>query len=163
MPRLALRALLLATLFALAGCASLAPKIETPTVELTGVQVLSGDMFSQRFMVRVKVQNPNDIEVPVESIEFTAFLMGDRFGEGASYSPFVLPAMGEAEFDMYITTNFVSGFGRLVEPHGRPQARERRVRDHWQAARGQGPGAHDSLQPQGPGQLLQGPEVVPNK
>jgi LEA14-like dessication related protein len=118
MPRLALRALLLAAMFALSGCASLAPKIETPTVELLGVQVLSGDMFSQRFMVRVKVQNPNDLEVPVESIEFTAFLMGDRFGEGASYNPFVLPAMGEAEFDMYITTNFVSGFGRLVSRMG---------------------------------------------
>ena len=118
MPRLALRALLLATLFALSACASLAPKIETPTVELMGVQVLSGDMFSQRFLVRVKVQNPNDIEVPVESIEFTAFLMGDRFGDGASYNPFVLPAMGEAEFDMYITTNFVSGFGRLVSRMG---------------------------------------------
>jgi LEA14-like dessication related protein len=118
MPRFALRALLLATLFALSACASLAPKIETPTVELMGVQVLSGDMFSQRFMVHVKVQNPNDIEVPVESIEFTAFLMGDRFGEGASYSPFVLPALGEAEFDMFITTNFVSGFGRLVSRMG---------------------------------------------
>ena len=102
----------------LAGCSALAPKLETPTVELMGVQVLSGDMFSQRFLVHVKVQNPNDIEVPVASIEFTAFLMGDRFGEGASYNRFVLPALGEAEFDMYITTNFVSGFGRLVSRMG---------------------------------------------
>jgi LEA14-like dessication related protein len=107
MARLALRALMIAAIFTLSACASMAPKLETPTVELMGVQVL-----------RVKVQNPNDIEVPVESIEFTAFLMGDRFGEGASYNPFVLPAKGEAEFDMYITTNFVSGFGRLVSRMG---------------------------------------------
>jgi LEA14-like dessication related protein len=118
MPRIALRALLLATLTALAACAALAPKIETPSVELMGVQVLSGDMFSQRFKVRVKVQNPNDIEVPVDSIEFTAFLMGDRFGEGASDHSFVLPARGEAEFDMLLTTDFVSGFGRLLSRMG---------------------------------------------
>jgi hypothetical protein len=27
---------------------------------------------------------------------------------------FVLPALGEAEFDMLVTTNFVSSFGRLL-------------------------------------------------
>jgi LEA14-like dessication related protein len=118
MTRLALRALLLATLFVLAACAALGPKIETPTVALMGVQVLSGDMFSQQFKVRVKVQNPNDLEVPVESIEYTVFLAGDRFGEGTSDRAFVLPALGEAEFDMLLTTDFVSAFGRLLSRMG---------------------------------------------
>ena len=40
--------------------------------------------------------------------------MGDSFAEGVSDSSFVLPAKGEAEFDMIVKTNFVSSLGRLV-------------------------------------------------
>lgn len=118
MTRLALRALLLATVFALASCAAFGPKLETPAISMVGVQVMSGDMFSQLFKVRVKVENPNDIEVPVESIEYTVFLEGDRFGVGTTDQAFVLPARGEAEFDMMLTTDFVSAFGRLLSRMG---------------------------------------------
>jgi hypothetical protein len=44
--------------------------------------------------------------------------MGDSFGEGMSEERFVLPAQGEAQFDMLLTTNFVSSFGRLVSRLG---------------------------------------------
>ena len=44
--------------------------------------------------------------------------MGDSFAEGVSDNPFVLPAKGEAEFDMIVTTNFVSSLGRLVSRMG---------------------------------------------
>jgi hypothetical protein len=40
--------------------------------------------------------------------------MGDSFAEGVSNDQFLLPAKGEAEFDMLVTTNFVSSFGRLL-------------------------------------------------
>ena len=118
MSRIALRALLLATMFALASCSTFGSKLEAPTLSVLGVQVLSGDMFSQRFRIRVKVQNPNDLEVPVRGLDYTLFLMGDQFGTGASEHDFVLPALGEAEFDMLLTTDFVSSLGRLVSRMG---------------------------------------------
>jgi LEA14-like dessication related protein len=98
----------------LAACTSMGPKLEAPQLELVGVQMLSTDMFAQRFKVRVKVTNPNDLELPVRGLEYTIIMMGDSFAEGMSDEPFVLPAMGEAEFDMLVTTNFVSSFGRLL-------------------------------------------------
>jgi LEA14-like dessication related protein len=115
---LARRALMLVAAFLLASCSSLAPKLETPTMSVLGVQMLSGDMFSQRFRIHVKIENPNDVEVPVRSIDYKLFLMDDRFGEGSSDGGFVLPARGEAEFDMLLTTNFVSALGRLVSRMG---------------------------------------------
>lgn len=114
MTRFTPRALALATLLALAACSTFGPKLETPTISVVALQMTSGDMFSQRFRVRVKVQNPNNLEVPVKGIDYTMFLMGDRFGEGTTDQPFVLPARGEAEFDMLLTTDFVSALGRLV-------------------------------------------------
>lgn len=97
-----------------AACTSMGPKLEAPRLELVGVQMLSTDMFAQRFKVRVKVINPNDLELPVRGLEYTIIMMGDSFAEGLSDQAFVLPALGEAEFDMLVTTNFVSSFGRLL-------------------------------------------------
>ncbi len=112
------RVLLLALLVAVSGCASFGPKLQSPQLSLVAIQILSGDMFAQRFKVRVKVENPNDLEVAVSGIEYKIFLMGDSFAEGASDQGFVLPAKGEAEFDMTVNTNFVSSLGRLVSRMG---------------------------------------------
>jgi hypothetical protein len=38
---------------------------------------MSADMFAQQFMVRVKVDNPNDLEIAVSGLEYDIFLMGD--------------------------------------------------------------------------------------
>ena len=102
----------------LAACTSMGPKLEAPKLELVGVQMLSTDMFAQRFRVRLRVDNPNDIELPVTGLEFTVFMLGDRFAEGLGNEEFMLPAKGNAEFDMLVTTNFVSSFGRLLSRTG---------------------------------------------
>lgn len=110
--------LLLATLLALPGCSTMNSKLESPELSLVGIQMLSTDMFAQRFKVRVLVKNPNALEIPVRGIDYTIILMGDSFAEGVSTDKFLLPANGEAEFDMMITTNFVSSFGRLLSRVG---------------------------------------------
>lgn len=104
-------------LLALSGCAGLGD-LTAPQLDLMGIQVLSTDMFAQRFRVRMHVQNPNQIELPVKGIEYELLLMGDSFAEGKTDQSFVLPAMGEAEFDMTVTTNFMSSLGRLISRVG---------------------------------------------
>jgi LEA14-like dessication related protein len=108
----------LAVLVALSGCSTFNQKLESPELSLLGIQMLSTDMFAQKFKVRVLVKNPNDLEIPVRGIDYTIILMGDSFAEGVSNDQFLLPAKGEAEFEMLITTNFVSSFGRLLSRVG---------------------------------------------
>jgi LEA14-like dessication related protein len=74
----------------------------------------SADIFNQQFMVRMHVQNPNDRDIPVNGLDYELFLEGDSFAEGVTTKAFVIPAMGETEFDLPIRTNFVSSLGRLV-------------------------------------------------
>jgi LEA14-like dessication related protein len=108
------------TLF-FAACA-LGPKVEVPRLTLVRVAMTSADIFNQQFMVRVHVQNPNDRELPIRGIDYKLFLEGDSFAEGVSDKPFVVPALGETEFDMIVRTNFVSGIGRLMSRlNGREQ------------------------------------------
>ena len=119
MPMRSLRLLFIAACaVVLAACSTMGSKLEAPQIELVGVQMLSTDMFAQRFKVRVKVTNPNDLELPVRGLEYTILMMGDSFAEGMSTEAFTLPALGEAEFDMLVTTNFVSSFGRLLSRVG---------------------------------------------
>jgi len=101
-------------LMPLAGCATLGPEIQPPRLSVVSVGMLSADVFSQQFRVRLHVQNPNSLEIPVTGIEYELFLEGDSFAEGVSNQSFVVPAMGESEFDMSVRTNFVSSIGRLM-------------------------------------------------
>ena len=153
-----LRAMLLATLIALASCATFGPKLETPTISLMSLQMTSGDMFSQLFKARVKVENPNDIAVPVENIEYKVFLMGDRFGEGTTDQAFVLPARGEAEFDMMLTTDFVSALGRLVSRMGGNKLENVEYEVTGKLHLREGTGADHPVQSQGPAERREAAE-----
>jgi LEA14-like dessication related protein len=98
----------------LAGCSTMGPKLEAPRLSLVNVGMVSADIFSQQFRVRMHVQNPNDRAIPVKGIDYELFLQGDSFAEGVTSESFVVPALGESEFDMIVRTNFVSSIGRLL-------------------------------------------------
>jgi len=103
-----------AVLFALAGCSAFRPKIEPLRLMVVMAGMTSTDMFSQSFLVRLHVENPNDREIAVKGIDYQLFLQGDSFAEGLTNRPFKLAAKGETEFDMTVRTNFMSSIGRLV-------------------------------------------------
>jgi LEA14-like dessication related protein len=96
-----------------AACA-LAPKFTTPQLTIVGVQLEGSDLFAQRLRVRVHVQNPNDRTLPVKGIEYTLDVDGQPFATGESAASFVVPALGEAEFDMNVTTNMAGTLVRLL-------------------------------------------------
>jgi LEA14-like dessication related protein len=98
----------------LSGCSALAPKIETPRLMLVSASMVSGDIFSQTFRVRMHVENPNDRDLPIRAIDYQLYLEGDSFAEGVTDRSFVVPALGETEFDLTVRTNFVSSIGRLL-------------------------------------------------
>lgn len=103
---------LLVTLL-MGGCA-LAPKFEAPQLSVMDVQVVGGDLWQQRLKVRMHVQNPNDRALPIEGIVYTLEVEGQQFASGESAASFVVPALGEAEFDTNVTTNLAGTFIRLL-------------------------------------------------
>jgi len=100
---------------ALLGCGcALAPKFTTPTLTVAGVRLEGADLLAQHLKVRVHVQNPNDRRLPVKGIEYTLDIDGQPFASGDSAASFVVPALGEAEFDMNVTTNVAGTLVRLL-------------------------------------------------
>lgn len=111
----ALRVLaVLTSVMGMAACSSMGPKLQAPRLTIVSAAMTSGDIFSQNFVVRLNVQNPNDRELPIKAIEYQLFLQGDSFAEGTNSRAFTIPANDETEFDMTVRTNFVSSLGRLL-------------------------------------------------
>ena len=89
-------------------------KLEAPRLSIVSVGMTSADIFSQEFRIRLHVQNPNDRSLPVKGIDYQLYLEGDSFAEGITNEPFVVPALGETEFETTVRTNFMSSIGRLM-------------------------------------------------
>jgi LEA14-like dessication related protein len=96
------------------GCAALPTNLETPEVSFVGLKAIEASMFEQRLEVRMKVRNPNAIELPVNGLDVDVELAGEPFAHGVSAREFVVPAGGEAEFDMLVTANAASALLKIA-------------------------------------------------
>ncbi len=85
----------------LTACASHA-RLEQPNLSVVGIEMLEGSLFTQRLKVRVRVQNPNERELPIKGVSAKLEVAGNDFATGVSAQPFVVPAFGEAEFDLMV-------------------------------------------------------------
>ena len=97
----------------MAACA-LAPKLEPPQLSITDVQILSSDLWSQRLKVHMHVQNPNDRPLPVRRIDYTIEIEGEQFASGESLASFVVPPLGQADFDMTVNTNLAGALLKVL-------------------------------------------------
>lgn len=89
-----LRLALLLSAVWLTACASLSGYKEQPRVSLAGINVLDVGLFEQRFALRLRVQNPNDIELPIKGWTYDLDLNGIAFATGTSNKTATIPAFG---------------------------------------------------------------------
>lgn len=105
---------LLSVLVLVAGCAGLPSDLKTPEVSFVGLRAVDANLFEQRLEVRMKVHNPNTIELPVKGLDVEVELANEPFAQGVSAREFVVPAGGEAEFDMIVTANAATALLKIA-------------------------------------------------
>src|SRR6202044_4236542 len=93
------------------------PKFERPVLTVSSVELQSGNLFQQSFLVKFQVQNPNARELPVQGLHAELDVGGQRIASGVSNRAFVVPPMGQSEFDMTITANMALMLLRLANQH----------------------------------------------
>jgi LEA14-like dessication related protein len=98
----------------LAGCAGLGTRLETPAITFVGIRALEASLFEQKLEVRLRVQNPNTIALPVNGLDIAMELAGEPFATGVTAREFVVPAHGEAEFDMIVTANAATALLKIA-------------------------------------------------
>ena len=113
------RAALAATLLvALAGCASMLPKLQAPTLVITQAVIGRGNLQQQQIRLTFHASNPNDRAIAIRSIECNLELEGAEFAQGTTDAAFTLPALGEADFNLNVTANVNAVLGALASGFG---------------------------------------------
>jgi LEA14-like dessication related protein len=111
----------------LSGCSVLLPHWQTPTLAVVSIQLGHSDLLQQHLQVRMSVHNPNDRELPVKGLSYSLDVNGEECAHGESGASFVVPARGDAEFDMTVTANAAAALLRMFA-HGNAAAVQYRIR-----------------------------------
>lgn len=99
------------------GCSGLLG-MEKPEVSVASIRPLDGNLLEQRFVMGLRVINPNRREIPVEGLTFTMDVNGEPFAKGVSNRPTVIPALGEGIVEVTATTGLkglLRQFGALLK------------------------------------------------
>lgn len=105
--------------FVLAACSAIPLNLKTPEISFVGLHAVEASIFEQKLQVRMKVHNPNSIELPVNGLDVDIELADEPFAHGVSAREFVVPADGEAEFDMLVTANAMNALLKLAGTAGK--------------------------------------------
>lgn len=97
-------------LTALGGCAGLRLGMQKPEVTVANIRLLDGNLLEQRFLLTLRVMNPNTSEIAIEGLTFKVDLNGQPFAKGVGNQPVVVPRLGEAMVEVTATT----GLGGLL-------------------------------------------------
>jgi LEA14-like dessication related protein len=105
--------LLVVLLFA-AGCV---PNFERPTLDVVSIEYKSGNLLQQTFLVKFQIKNPNDRALPVRGLHADLNIGGERIASGVSDRAFVVPPLGQSDFDMTISANMALALLKLANQH----------------------------------------------
>ena len=102
-----LRVFLLPALLVVAGCATLKPSFETPSVQVVSFRPLPSEGLAPRFEIGLRVVNPNPDALKLRGISYNVSLNDNRVVEGAANELPVVPAYGEADVKLTAAVSLV--------------------------------------------------------
>lgn len=98
----------------LAACTGLPTQLETPRISVVAIRAVEANLFEQRLEVRMRVENPNSLAIPVHGLDVDVELAEEPFAHGTTAREFTVPARGEAEFDMIVTAHAAPALLKLA-------------------------------------------------
>lgn len=93
----------------LAGCAG---PLQKPELSLAGVELIGLGLAEQRLLIKLRIGNPNDVELSIKALSFAIELNGRPVAAGASSRPAVVARGAEALLEI----GAVSRLGELLRP-----------------------------------------------
>lgn len=109
--------LILFTLIVLlaAGCATLRPDYETPTVIISNFRALPSEGIAPRFEIGLHIINPNRDALKLAGISYTVKLEGHKILTGVTNKVPVTEAYGESDIKLAATADLFSSISLLTD------------------------------------------------
>jgi LEA14-like dessication related protein len=102
--RSALLLLLAFAVLPVAGCAGLQRR-EPIEVIMVGVEPLQGEGLELRMLVKLRIQNPNDLPLDFNGVSVAMNVQGKRFATGVSDAGGSVPRFGEAVVNVPVSVS----------------------------------------------------------
>ncbi|BCA53055.1 hypothetical protein W02_01950 [Nitrospira sp. KM1] len=97
-----------------ASCSTVPKDFESPRVNISDMTAKDVALFEQRFDVKLRIQNPNDMDISVNGMKFDIELNDREFGNGMSGQRVTVPRFGSETVDVEVFTTLGS-FLRQVQ------------------------------------------------
>jgi len=100
----------------LSGCSTIPSiKPQSPSITVADVRPVSLSLTSQTIGLSLRVANPNNFDLPMQSLTFNALFSGQQFAQGHSVNNVIIPANGEALLDVEVEAGLVKFASQLKE------------------------------------------------
>ena len=116
------RRLALLALLPLAACATFGGR-EPVVVDVVGVEPLAGQGMEGRFLVKLRVQNPDTEPVQFDGVAITLDVRGNRFASGVSDVRGTVPRFGETVLSVPVTVPVSAMVAQALSLAGGDRAR----------------------------------------
>ena len=98
----------------LAGCTGMPGSLEKPDVNVTSIKIGANEGLEQRFIVGLRITNPNRVALPIHGMSYNLALDGINLAKGVTNKIDTIPAYGEAKIDVEVGISLLSGV-RLIQ------------------------------------------------
>ncbi len=109
--------LALLSLLLLPGCASMSQR-DALKVNVAGVEPLQGEGLELRFLVKLRVQNPNDAPIEFDGVALDLELNGKSLASGVSDQKGIVPRFGETLLEVPLTVSAFAAVRQAVALSG---------------------------------------------
>jgi len=107
------RCLMVLAIVCLSACAGTGNVIDSPSVELTAVELTSASFRRQTFLLTFDVSNPNPFPVPVKAVDYQVDFDDRKFAGGKTQGSFTVPARGADSFAISVDLDILSSASHL--------------------------------------------------
>jgi len=109
--------LAVATAVVLAACSAL-PNRDPPQVTVAGIEPLQGQGLEMRMLVKLRVQNPNDVQIDYNGVALKLDVQDKTLASGVSDQAGSVPRFGEAVIEVPVTISAMNIARQLMGAMG---------------------------------------------
>lgn len=112
----------------LTACATMRPGYEEPSVQLSDFRMLPADGLVPRFLIGLRVINPNNSPLDLRGLSYDVEIEGHKLITGVAGQLSRIPAYGESEIELRAGVDMLGGariLSQLLSDSGRETMRYR--------------------------------------
>ncbi len=109
----------------MSGCALLQDDLRPPAVNLVSISPAASSMTDLRFRCRLRLDNPNEVSLPIRGGELQLTLADRVAARGVLAEDVTIPARESREVDSIVSLNVVSAVALVTRMMADPDARIR--------------------------------------